>query len=270
MMGCAIIGSVKRQCKKGRSTKAGFGELPKAYKTNTNRLHLQLEIIMTTSVDFIISFPVDSDMNFVVDPNGDTMLTFSDVYIEGVSAGAFSFQVSSAALQRESAFFENHFKDFWAPPVQAGKYHLLCGFNGAELVGLLVLLLTMHQNFATRTSNNCLLPRTVSMSTLSSIIRMTDFFLVRSAGELLQHPTVRWLDAFKRDDGRWALPKSMKGRLMLWYCLSRDLGEYGLNEAVNHSIVRYSRPGTLDNNFGWPVRMEELEDLDQERGWRGF
>jgi hypothetical protein len=61
----------------------------------------------------------------------------------------------------------------------------------------------------------------------------------------------------------------MKGRLMLWYCLSRDLGEYGLKKAVRHSIVRCSHPGTLDDNFGWPVRINELDDIEQKRGWYG-
>jgi hypothetical protein len=156
---------------------------------------------MTNSLDFIISFPVDDNQNFVVDPNGDTMPTFREVYIEGKSAGSFSFQVSSVALQRESAFLKTHSKDFWAPALQGdGKLHMSTDFEDAELVGVLILLTTMHHDFATRTGNG-FLPCTVSMATLYSIIRMAYFFLVRSAGDLLQNPTVRWLNTFKRDDG---------------------------------------------------------------------
>lgn len=73
-------------------------------------------------------------------------------------------------------------------------------FEDAELVGVLILLTTMHHDFATRTGNG-FLPCTVSMATLHSIIRTAYLFLVRSAGDLLQNPTVRWLNTFKRDDG---------------------------------------------------------------------
>jgi len=124
----------------------------------------------------------------------------------------FGFQVSSAALQRESAFFKTQFKDVWVPPVgQDGKYRIFIGCNGVDLVGLLILLLTLHQDFATRSNNSHFLPYAVSMSTLRTVVQLTDFFETRRAGELTLDRELRWFDHLKRDDGLWALPKSMKG-----------------------------------------------------------
>ena len=127
----------------------------------------------------------------------------------------------------------------------------------------------MQKDFATQNNNSDLLPQTVSMKTLLSIVKMTDYFVMRPACELLLDSTRSWLDTFKRDDGMWALPKSMKGRMMQWYCVAGEFEEYNLMETVKHSILHYC-PGTVDDSFGWPVRKAVLEGIEQDRGWYRF
>lgn len=133
---------------------------------------------MITPEHFIVSFACHDTADFIIDRDGDTILTFADLYMDDVKVDSrLGFQVSSAMLQRESTFFKTHFERTWIPPVnQDGKYHIFLGCKGIDLVGLLIFLLTMHQDFATRSNNLSFLPYAVSMSTLGTIVQLTDFF----------------------------------------------------------------------------------------------
>ena len=225
---------------------------------------------MITLEHFVASFSSHDTADFIIDSDGDTILTFDTLYMGDVKVDSTpGFQVSSAILQRESEFFKIQFKNNWIPPVeQDGKYHISIGFNGDDLVGVLIFLLTMHQEFATRSNNLDFLPYRVSMRTLGTIVQLTDSFQTRPAGELVVDRSLRWLDHLKRNNGLWALPKSLKGRMMQWYCVARDFEDHALMEVVKHTI--FCRCPQVANNFSWPVRTVQLEALEQDRGWYGF
>lgn len=232
---------------------------------------------MTTKDLFIQSFPIDNARNMIIDPNGDTILTLQDLYDDGVQTnGNAGFQVSSTVLQRQSFYFKIQFRTRFAPTKQAdGKYHVYSGYIGADLVGFLILLLAMHQDFSTRTQDGrylaVQLPATVPLNTLISIMDITDYFIMRRACDILADSSASWFEQFKRN-GKWAVPKKYKARLMMWWCLAREFepcisGGDTLQMAVKRVIFKHE--GTIANNE-WPIRQAEFDGLEEDRKWHRF
>lgn len=217
-------------------------------------------------------FSVAEGNRIIIDPLGDTILTLNSPYTEGRETDfVLDFQVSSEVLRSESFYFNARFGPSWAPAMRSdGKYHLNC--DNLDTVGLYVLLLTMHQPFSSRRHDGRLLaqiglPSTVSLETLAGIVRITDYFQMRPASCLLGDSSNRWFDQFRGRDRAWVLPNSYGEEIMMWWCLARDFEMRSLKVAVEQVIFRHT--GKIEN-FGWPICRDELDGIEQGRGWSQF
>ncbi|KAJ4378283.1 hypothetical protein N0V86_005983 [Didymella sp. IMI 355093] len=214
-------------------------------------------------------FSATNGNQIVIDPNGDTILTLRSPYSEGEETDfVLHFQVSSQVLSAESFYFVARFKSSWAPAVQSdGKYHLSCEEHDA--VGLNILLVTIHQPFSARqrAGGPVGLPSTVSLETLTGIVRTTDYFQMRPASDTLGTWSMRWFYQFQRHNGTWLLPNRYGEEIMMWWCLARDFEIRSLQLAAESIIFQHT--GRIEG-FDCPIRRPELDGLEEERQWRGF
>jgi hypothetical protein len=92
------------------------------------------------------------------------------------------------------------------------------------------------------------------------------------ASSLIRRPSTRWLDQFQYNSlwGEWNLPGEYGSEIMMWWCLAQDfelLSKNGdsLQDAVKRVISRFAR-GPLED-FGWPIRRQQLEEVEYWREW---
>jgi hypothetical protein len=214
-------------------------------------------------------FSATNGNRIIIDPNGDTILTLCSPYSEGQETDfVLHFQVSSQVLRAESFYFVARFKSLWGLAVESdGKYHLSCEEHDA--VGLNILLVAMHQSFSARqqAGGPVGLPSTVSLETLTGIVRTTDWFQMRPASDTLGAWSLRWFYQFQCRNGTWVLPNRYGEEIMMWWCLARDFEIRSLQSAAESVIFQHT--GKIEG-FKCPIRKSELDGLELERQWCTF
>jgi hypothetical protein len=182
----------------------------------------------------------------------------------------------SEVLRFGSWYFHGTFKHEWLETrLQAdGKYYFSCTDFDAE--ALYVLLLTMHKEAFYRFDNDYyetdLFPIADSLDTFVGITEIIDYYQMLPASCLIRRSSTHWFDQFRCNSlwGDWDLPEEYESEIMMWWCLAQNfepLSKNGdlLQDAVKRVISKYAR-GLLEN-FGWPIRRQQLEEVEHWREW---
>lgn len=116
------------------------------------------------------------------------------------------------------------------------------------------------------------MPTDVSLDTLVGITEIMDYYQMLLASCPIRRSSMHWFDQFQCNSlwGEWDLPEEYGSEIMMWWCLAQNfepLSKNGdsLQDAVKRVISKYAR-GPLED-FGWPVRRQQLEEVENWLEW---
>ena len=228
-----------------------------------------------------LHLPIDDEVEYIIiDHYGDLLLTLHDPYTVNSPKYpcTFLFQVSSKVLCLTSHYFHQAFQHKWLETtLQADeKYHFSC--TGFDAEAMYVLLLTLHKEALYRSDYDYRvtqsLPSEVPLDTLMGMVEIMDYWQTLPASQILQHTSERWFEQFQFKSSRvwndWDLPDEYGSEIMMWWCLAENFDPVSKNgmslrDAVERVIFKNAK-GPIEG-FGWPIRKQQLEELEYWRDW---